>query len=154
MPGYVIDLQNAFMQSDKLEREAGTLYAKPPVGVGLPGVDSEQLIEIKAGVYGLGDASRHWRNSLIPELEKLGYIKSKLAPTTFRLHNDSGQLQGLIVVEIDDLFTVGHEEHKARLDQLSKRFKVRQVQIHSRRFRRNVVQRQTYSTEARLRLRG
>ncbi|CAE8648439.1 unnamed protein product [Polarella glacialis] len=126
MPGYVIDLQNAFMQSDKLEREAGTLYAKPPAGVGLPGVDSEQLIEIKAGVYGLGDASRHWRNSLIPELEKLGrrdYIKSKLAPTTFRLHSDSGQLQGLIVVEIDDLFTVGHEEHKARLDQLSKRFK-------------------------------
>ncbi|CAE8633673.1 unnamed protein product, partial [Polarella glacialis] len=123
MPGYVIDLQNAFMQSDKLEREAGTLYAKPPAGVGLPGVDSEQLIEIKAEVYGLGDASRHWRNSMIPELEKLGYIKSKLAPTTFRLHSDSGQLQGLIVVEIDDLFTVGHEEHKARLDQLSKRFK-------------------------------
>ncbi|CAE8627158.1 unnamed protein product, partial [Polarella glacialis] len=123
MPGYVIDLQNAFMQSDKLEREAGTLYAKPPAGVGLPGVDSEQLIEIKAGVYGLGDASRDWRNSLIPELEKLGYIKSKLAPTTLRLHSDSGQLQGLIVVEIDDLSTVGHEEHKARLDQLSKRFK-------------------------------
>ncbi len=123
LPGYVIDLQNAFMQSDKLEREAGALYAKPPAGVGLPGVDSEQLIEIKAGVYGLGDASRHWRNSLIPELEKLGYAKSKLAPTTFRLHGDEGQLQGLIVVEIDDLFTVGHEEHKARLDQLSKRFK-------------------------------
>ncbi|CAE8734675.1 unnamed protein product [Polarella glacialis] len=123
MPGYVIDLQNAFMQSDKLDRKAGTLYAKPPVGVGLPGVDSEQLIEIKAGVYGLGDASRHWRNSLIPELEKLGYIKSKLAPTTFRLHDDLGKLQGLIVVEIDDLFTVGHGEQKARLDKLSQRFK-------------------------------
>jgi len=49
------DLHNAFMQSERLVRPSGRLYCQQPRG-GLPGLHPDQLIEILAGAYGLGDA--------------------------------------------------------------------------------------------------
>eukprot|EP00959_Pyramimonas_sp_CCMP1952_P346797 7263731-Pyramimonas_sp.AAC.1 len=46
------DLWKAFMQSDKLVRENGKLYAEQPRS-GLPGMEYGQLVELVSGVYGL-----------------------------------------------------------------------------------------------------
>ena len=95
------DLRNAFMQSEKLHRARGRLYCKQPRG-GLPSLDSEQLIEILASAYGLGDAPAHWRKSLKKVLVSLGMVQSRMDPTIFKYFED-GVLHGRLVVEVDDL---------------------------------------------------
>jgi hypothetical protein len=66
------DLWEAFMQSDKLVRENGKLYAEQPRS-GLPGMEPRQLIELVSGVYGLGDAPLRFRKGLKRDLLDLGY---------------------------------------------------------------------------------
>ena len=115
---YVADLKNAFMQSERLVRERGRLFCRQPRG-GLPGLKPGQLIEIMAGAYGLGDAPAHWRKSLRGALLELGYEPSAMDPCTFkymaRNHAGARQLQGLVVVEVD-------EAHGAVLERLQQRF--------------------------------
>ena len=114
------DLKNAFCQSQKLERKGGKLYFRlPPEGV--EGVDDEQLVEIIAGCYGLVDAPAHWRRSLTDFLKALGYVQSTLDPCLFKLYSE-GQLQGMVAIEIDDLFMVGHQYHLEKIAQLRERF--------------------------------
>lgn len=114
------DLKNAFCQSQKLERKGGKLYFRlPPEGV--EGVDDEQLVEIIAGCYGLVDAPAHWRRSLTDYLKVLGYVQSSLDPCLFKLYSQ-GRLQGMVAIEIDDLFMVGHQPHLDKIKQLQERF--------------------------------
>ena len=60
MPGTIGDLWKAFMQSDRLQREHGKLYADH-TRRGLKGLVPGQLVELVSGVYGLGDAPLHFR---------------------------------------------------------------------------------------------
>ena len=114
------DLKNAFCQSQKLERKGGKLYFRlPPEGV--EGVDEEQLVEIIAGCYGLVDAPAHWRRSLTDYLKVLGYVQSSLDPCLYKLYSE-GRLQGMVAIEIDDLFMVGHQPHLDKIKQLQERF--------------------------------
>ena len=115
------DLKNAFMQSEPLTRPQGRLFCKQPRG-GLPGLTPGQLLEILAGAYGLGDAPLHWRKSLLKVLVQLGYKQSSMDPCTFRLFKQ-GKLCGLIVVEVDDLLTMGDQFHFQKMEELQRRFK-------------------------------
>ena len=120
MTAQVGDLKNAFCQSGKLERKEGKLYFRlPPEGV--EGVHEEQLVEIIAGCYGLVDAPLHWRKSLTEQLKLLGYVQSTLDPCIYKLYSQD-RLQGMIAIEVDDLFMVGHAEHIKKMDDLRKRF--------------------------------
>ena len=65
-PACVGDLRNAFCQSGLLVRKDGKLYAAEPRG-GIPGLHPEEIVEIVAGMYGLGDAPSHWRRTLKQE---------------------------------------------------------------------------------------
>ena len=114
------DLKNAFCQSAPLERKNGPLYFKQPPE-GIDGMHSEQIVRIIAGCYGLVDAPLHWRRSLTEALVKLGYEQSRLDPCIYKLYERS-QLQGMIAIEVDDLFMVGHRPHVDRMEQLQKRF--------------------------------
>ena len=114
------DLRNAFMQSDKLVRKAGRLFCKQPKG-GLPGLKKNQLIEILAGAYGLGDAPAHWRRSLKKVLFQCGFTQSILDPCVFKSFRE-GKLSGLLVVEVDDLFGVGDAHFYQQMDTLRQRF--------------------------------
>ena len=78
------DLRNAFMQSDRLQRKEGRLFCRQPRG-GLPGLQPNQLIEVIAGVYGLGDAPAHWRKSLKRVLFQLGFQQSALDPCVYKM---------------------------------------------------------------------
>eukprot|EP00435_Cladocopium_sp_Y103_P031408 s420_g7.t4 len=115
------DLKNAFMQSEPLVRAGGRLFCRQPRG-GLTGLSPGQLIEILAGAYGSGDAPAHWRKSLLKVLKELGYQQSSMDPCTFRYFRD-GVLHGIIVVEVDDLLTLGDDEHFSKMEELQRRFK-------------------------------
>ena len=114
------DSKNAFCQSSPLKRENGKLYASQPKA-GIDGLHPEQIVEILAGCYGLGDAPAHWRRTLKEAITGLGYKESVLDPTVYMLH-DQGQLHGAIAVEIDDLFSFGSDLHYQKMDLLRQRF--------------------------------
>lgn len=115
------DLQNAFMQSDPLKREQGRLFCKQPSG-GLPGLDPRQLIEVLAGAYGLGDAPAHWRKSLKRVLVELGYKQSSMDPCLFTLVVD-GRLAGMLIIEVDDILSLGLEAHYQKMEELQTKLK-------------------------------
>ena len=115
------DLQNAFMQSDPLRRAQGRLFCKQPPG-GLPGLDPRQIVEILAGAYGLGDAPAHWRKTLKRMIVELRYQQSSMDPCLFKLVAN-GQLQGLLIIEVDDILSLGTPLHYAKMDALQQRLK-------------------------------
>ena len=122
MPGSCGDLKSAFMQSNPLQRPAGKLYARQPKG-GLPGMVPGQIIDLVAGVYGLIDGPAHWRGTFKEYItSSLQYRQSRLDPTVFSLSYDN-KLEGLIIVEIDDILSFGYTEHDRRLSMLRERFK-------------------------------
>ena len=106
---------------EPLKRPQGRLFCRQPRG-GLAGLRPNQLLGISAGAYGLGDAPLHWRRSLLKVLVQLGSQQSSMDPCTFRLFSE-GKLRGIIVVEVDDLLTMGDELHFQKMEELQKRFK-------------------------------
>ena len=114
------DLKNAFMQSEKLVRPSGRLYCRQPNG-GLPGLDPRQLVEILAGAYGLGDAPAHWRKTLKKVIFEMEMTQSMMDPCIFKWFKQ-GKLQGLLVVEVDDLLMMGNKEFFNHMEHLKKRF--------------------------------
>ncbi|OLP86861.1 Copia protein [Symbiodinium microadriaticum] len=115
------DLKNAFCQSLPLVRKNGALYASLPKG-GIEGLHEEQLVEIIAGVYGLGDSPKNWRKTLREAILELGYRESVMDPTVYYLQTGK-ELDGAIAVEVDDLFTFGNKEHELRMQALQEKFK-------------------------------
>ena len=119
--GVVGDLKSAFTQSLPLVREEGPLYCRSCDG-SMPGLEEEQIAEIKLGCYGLCDAPLHWRKTLTQYLTKeLGYKQSNLDPCTYLLQ-DQERLHGMVAVEVDDLLMFGDEEHEKKMKQLQERF--------------------------------
>lgn len=116
------DLKNAFCQSQPLNRPNGKLYFELPKE-GVIGIHPEQIVLIIAGCYGLVDAPLHWRKSLTQDLQGLGYEMSALDPCIMKLYDrDRRKLLGAIAIEVDDLFTVGHEEHHRQMDRLRQKY--------------------------------
>ena len=122
------DLRNAFMQSDELHRSAGKLYIYQP-SRGLHGLQPGQILEVVAGAYGLNDAPAHWRMSLKKSLLGLRYVQSSLDPTLFLLKGKN-EVEGLVIVEVDDLFTAGAEDHYRRMNQLQQKYTFGKFQFH------------------------
>ena len=122
MKATVGDLKNAFCQSRPLLRPNGALYFQQPKE-GVIGLHREQIVRIINGWYGLVDAPLHWRKSLTEDLKALGYESSALDPCIFKLYDPKRQtLQGAIAVEVDDLFTVGHERHHQMMKELQRKY--------------------------------
>ena len=119
--GVVGDLKSAFTQSMPLFREEGPLYCKSCDG-SMPGLETEQIAEIKLGCYGLCDAPLHWRKTLTQYLRnELGYKQSNLDPCTYLLH-EGQNLHGMVAVEVDDLLMFGDAKHEEKMKQLQQRF--------------------------------
>ena len=77
-----------------------------------------------AGVYGLLDGPIHWRQTLKDYVvSTLGYRQSRLDPCIFKLHLEHGALEGIIIIEIDDLLNFGRGVHAEKLAQLQQRFR-------------------------------
>ena len=117
----VADAKNAFCQSDPLERPKGAIFCEPCEGIGL---DSGDLIEIIAPVYGLNDAPLLWHRTLTTALTDLGFRKSLLEPCLWVKRDDSRRLEALVLIEVDDLIISAQPRtHDAMKEQFQKRFK-------------------------------
>ncbi|CAE7806642.1 GIP, partial [Symbiodinium necroappetens] len=123
MAGSCGDLKAAFTQSAPLVRAGGRLFVRIPRNGGPPGAHEEQLLEIVKGIYGLVDGPRHWRATLKDFVVKdLEYQQSRLDPTIFLLFSEHA-LEGVLVIEVDDILSFGHKTHDAKMQQLRSRFK-------------------------------
>ena len=67
----IADIEAAFLRGDDMKRTQGKVLVKVPSD-GIPGVDSESVIELIKPVYGLADAPRLWWKSLTKTLGELG----------------------------------------------------------------------------------
>ena len=109
--GYEIsfaDVEQAFMQSNKLRRASGPLYVQPRDGISL---DPSCLIEIINPVHGLDDAPAARRRTFTTYLvEQLGFVKSLLDPC-WHCRCRRGRLDAMVLVVVDDLMmaTMGRE---------------------------------------------
>ena len=96
----IADLMNAFCQSDSLDLSAGPLLVEPCEGLDLP---PGSFIQHIAPVYGLNDAPLRWHRTLTTWLIKQGYRKSLLEPCLYVHYAPGGSVDGLILIEVDDL---------------------------------------------------
>ena len=129
MMATVGDLRNAFCQSKPLVRPNGPLYFQQ-LKEGVVGLHPEQIVRIINGCYGLIDAPLHWRRSLTEDLKALGYESSALDPCIFKLYGSKRKnLLGAIAIEVDDLFTVGHQAHHEKMKKLQEKYKLSLIHI-------------------------
>ena len=90
----IADLKNAFCQSDSLDRSVGHLFVEPCEGL---------AYSTHCPVYGLNDAPLRWHRTLTAWLIKQGYRKSLLEPCLYVHYAPGGSVDGLILIEVDDL---------------------------------------------------
>ena len=72
----------AFLQGNAMDRKGGKVYVQL-LKEGVPGLQGDEMVEVKKYVYGLADAPRQWWLCLSAGLEKLGMRRSRLDPCCF-----------------------------------------------------------------------
>ena len=97
-----IDIKAAFLQSRTINRNVCIL---PPPEARQNGI----LWKLKNTVYGLDDASREWYFSVKDLLLKNDCKQSSLGKALFRWYNKKGQLEGLILLHVDDFLLAGSD---------------------------------------------
>ena len=113
--GYTIttsDIKNAFCQSRRLKRPRGPILVRPCEGTGL---NSDDLIELVAPVYGLDDAPLLWHETLVEFFEQLGFTRSLLEPCWFVKRDDSGKMIAQVLIEVDDLLISAEDKYQSEL---------------------------------------
>lgn len=55
----IADAEGAFLQGEPINRKNGKIFVKIPKG-GVPGLNSDDVVEVTKCVYGLADAPRAW----------------------------------------------------------------------------------------------
>ena len=94
-------------------REGGDpLFFEPP-SRDLAGIETEALIEIAKGVFGLPDSPRGWWKELRDTLQGDSWTSLKLDPAFFCLRDFSGHLIGKIIVHVDDMLLATNNSHQA-----------------------------------------
>ena len=94
------DITSAFLQSDNIDRE---IYVEPPKNIKKPGV----IWRILKPMYGLGDASLQWYNTLAKTLIELGCIRLNTDPAMFYWYEENGKLGGIVAWHVDDKVSCG-----------------------------------------------
>ncbi|CAE7195067.1 RE1 [Symbiodinium sp. CCMP2592] len=99
---FIGDISNAFLQGAPLSGKPDMFMRQPKQG--LSGMKPGQLLKLLKPVYGRPDAPRAWYNELARILEEeMGFSKCKTDPAMFALRDQQGNLQGLMVVHVDDV---------------------------------------------------
>ena len=96
------DASTAYLQSQGISRLLILRPPRPPP----PGVSLTDLLRAKGSIYGTKDAGRSWWRKLYKTLKKYGWRMSRIEAAMFLLVID-GQLSGLLITHVDDLFCTG-----------------------------------------------
>ena len=121
--GYTKDVKTAFLQSRPTTRKQLLAVEMPP-GEPFPGYNSEQLVMLLTEVYGLVSGPAWWRRSLLEILVKqLNYRINSYDRCVLTLDSESrgpeAKTEGIIVIEVDDLFEAGGERHRRNMEWLA-----------------------------------
>ena len=100
--------KGAFLQGKLIDRE---VYVEPPVEGKCPGL----IWRLRKTAYGLCDAAREWHMSLVKELLALGCKQSELDKAAFRYYNESKNLEGFVLIHVDDIISAGSNEFKSKV---------------------------------------
>ena len=115
------DVTQAFCQSEPLSRPQGKLYVEACDGLDVP---KGTLIQLVAPVYGLEDAPIRWHQTVISFLQEIGFERSLLEPCWYVRRDDRGEVEAMILVEVDDLNVAARPNLKDELLQtLESRFR-------------------------------
>lgn len=93
------DVQQAFCQSEPLDRPQGDLYVQACDGLGLP---RDALIKLIAPVYGLDDAPIRWHCTLLKFFKQLGFERS-LLESCWLVKRERGSIVAMVLIEVDDI---------------------------------------------------
>ena len=122
------DVTGAFLESDNLKRETGTLYMDSP-NANLPGFEAGQLFEVIRPMYGLNDAPQRWFRKFRDTALSLRWIQSKLDPCVFLLWSQDEtkpRLVGILGVHVDDVLLGGcGKDFEDSINELKKTFPFR-----------------------------
>ena len=119
------DIRSAFLQGNKLDRD---VYVKPPKEAGL----KDKLWKLIKCLYGLRDASKQWYCKVLNILKKNGFKKSRYDSGLFYIHDDKGDLMGIIGLHVDDFIHCGNDTfNKKILRNVMKEFTVGKSESHA-----------------------
>ena len=104
----IADIEAAFLGGENLNRKQGTVLVRPTKD-GIPGLDQQDLIELRKPVYGLVDAPRLWWKSLTATLKDLQMEQSKLDSCVFYYRSPDRTISGVISFHVDDLLIGGDQ---------------------------------------------
>lgn len=109
------DFSNAFLQGD-IDRE---IYMSAPEGYGQEG----EVVRLQKSIYGIVQAPRIWRNTLISHLNTLGF-KELISDSCVLKHHTE---KFYILVFVDDLILLGHNDQlRSQIEKnLKSKFKVK-----------------------------
>jgi hypothetical protein len=97
------DIKSAFLQGKPINRE---VFLRPPEEAQ---VQSGYIWKLKHCIYGLNDAARHFYQSVVDTLKKVGCRQSTLDPALF-YKTDRGNLVGVVACHVDDFLHAGCEQ--------------------------------------------
>lgn len=95
-----IDIKSAYLQGIPINRE---LYMIPPEIA-----KTDKLWALRKCPYGLADAGRHWYLRIVQELKSLSGKQLQLDQAVFVWHDNDGNLDGLMVIHVDDFLYGGN----------------------------------------------
>ena len=96
------DVKSAFLQGQELDRE---VFVEPPVEAKASG----KIWRMLKPLYGLRDAPRRWYLSVAEYLISLGFAQCKLDSSVFMFIDNNKQLNGLVLVHVDDFLHSGND---------------------------------------------
>jgi len=124
------DVTGAFLESDALTRDNGTLYMDTP-NIDLPGCEVGQLFEVIRPMYGLNDAPQRWFRKFKDTALALQWVQSRLDPCVFLLWNGTS-LCGIMGVHVDDVLLGGKGElFENTIKELKAAFPFRKWKMHA-----------------------
>ena len=128
------DIKGAFLEAGPLEDCFRPLYAHHPPG-GIPGLDSQAVIEIVGNLYGQNDAPAAWFQTFDRELKALGWTPCAFDACLHHVRDESSQLIGLLGCHVDDCIVGGAgPQFDASIQALRKRFPFRKWRVGSGEF--------------------
>ena len=113
------DISAAFLQGSKLDR---VLVLSMPRG-GIPDQPEERFYVVSTTVYGTKDAPRGWFKKLNGTIIEKGFRAVPHEAAAYTLNDDHGNLQGLVVIHVDDLLWTGGPEIEAKMNEICEIYK-------------------------------
>ena len=112
------DIKAAFLQG---KPQPGRILAVEPVPELAKALQmkADEVCKLEKGAYGLVDAPYLWYMAITEELQRLGFIQSPFDPCMYVLkHPETGQLEGVLGLHVDDGICGASSYFVEKLDQL------------------------------------